>query len=210
FKPEPGTENQVVATLTLKEKQRLNDFSVDKNITTLRNRVNELGVSEAIVQRQGASRIVVELPGVQDTTEAKRLLGKTATLQYRLLAQRHDLSLAAKSGTLPPRTDLFYPRDGRPLLLKEVVIAPGDHLVDASAGRDQRTSQPMVSVTLGGVAADNMFETTSDHVGDPMAVLFIEDKIETHYKDGKEVRTRKTVKQVISVATLQGIFSSRF
>src|SRR5699024_9191868 len=184
FKPVPGSDNDVVATLTLKEKQRLADFSVDKNITTLRNRVNELGVSEAIVQRQGESRIVVELPGVQDTTEAKRLLGKTATLQYRLVAQGDDAYLAAKTGNIPPGTDLFYTEDGRPILLKEHVIASGDQLVDASVGRDQRTNQPTVNVTLGGVAADNMFRTTSDHLGDPMAVLFIENKIETHYRDG--------------------------
>lgn len=210
FKPVIGEDNVVVASLTLQEKQRLTDFAVDKNITTLRNRVNELGVSEAVVQRQGRSRIVVELPGVQDTTEAKRLLGKTATLQYRLVAEGHDPYLAAKTGSIPPDTDLFYTRDGRPILLKEAVIASGDQLVDASAGRDQQTGQPAVNVTLGGVAADNMFETTSKHVGDPMAVLFIENKIDTHYENGKKVRTRKTTKTVISVATINGVFGSRF
>src|SRR5699024_645064 len=111
FKPATGGGNEVIATLTETEKKRLTDFSVDKNITTLRNRVNELGVSEAVVQRQGQSRIVVELPGGQDTTQAKRLLGKTATLQYRLVAQGHDPIAAAQSGNVPPGTDLFYTRD---------------------------------------------------------------------------------------------------
>lgn len=210
LKPVSSAKNMVMATLTPKEKKRLTDFSVEKNITTLRNRVNELGVSEAIVQRQGQSRIVVELPGVQDTTEAKRLLGKTATLQYRLVAQGHDPYLAAKTGNIPSGTDLFYTRDGRPILLKEDIIASGDQLVDASAGRDQRSNQPMVSVTLGGVAADNMLETTSEHVGDPMAVLFIENKVETYYENGKKEHRRETIKKVISVATIQGVFGSRF
>lgn len=212
FKPDSdaSTENIVIATLKPDEKKRLTDFAVDKNITTLRNRVNELGVSEAVVQRQGQSRIIVELPGVQDTTQAKRLLGKTATLQYRLVAQGYDPYMAAKTGNVPAGTDLFYTRDGRPILLKEDIIASGDQLVDASSGRDQRTGQPMVSVTLGGAAADSMYNTTLNHVGDPMAVLFIENKVETHYENGEEVHTRKTVKKVISVATINGVFGSRF
>lgn len=211
LKIKPGSADGIVqVALTAEEKLRLTNFAVKKNITTLRNRVNELGVSEAVVQRQGQSRIVVELPGVQDTAQAKRLLGKTATLQYRLVAEGFDAQRAAKTGNVPPGTDLFYTRDGRPILLKEDIIASGDQLVDAAATRDRQTGQPAVSVTLGGAAADNMFDTTSKHVGDPMAVLFIENKIETTYVDGKEIHTRKTVKQVISVATIQGVFGSRF
>src|SRR5699024_9967958 len=210
LQPQAGEDNQLLATLTEEEQRRLSDFSVEKNITTLRNRVNELGVSEAIVQRQGSNRIVVELPGVQDTAQAKRLLGKTATLQYRLVAQGHDPQEAERTGRTPPGTELFHDRQGRPILLKDKVIASGDQLVDASAGRDQQTNQPVVNVKLGGSAADSMRKTTSKHVGDPMAVLFIENKIETHEEDGEQVQTRKTEKTVISVANIRGVFGARF
>ncbi len=210
FQPAADAEDTVVATLTEAEAQRLTDFALQQNLTTLRNRVNELGVSEPLIQRQGDSRIVVELPGVQDTAEAKRLLGKTATLEYRLVAQGQDAQLAARTGNVPSGTELYYTREGRPILLVEDVIASGDQLVDASGGRDQRTGQPMVSVTLGGRAADSMYETTSQHVGDPMAVLFIENRIETSYVDGEQVRERELVEEVISVATIQGVFGRNF
>lgn len=200
----------VVATLAEEEAKRIRDFAIEQNLTTLRNRVNELGVAEAKVQRQGQNRIVVELPGVQDTAEAKRLLGKTATLEYRLVAQEGDPRQAAKKGDVPSGTELFRRRNGQSILLKEQVIASGDELVDASAGFDQKTNQPNVSVQLNGAAADRMFDVTSEHVGDPMAVLFIENKVETTYKNGKEIHNRKTVKEVVSVATIQGVFSSRF
>ncbi len=210
FQSAPDAENTVVATLTETEAQRLTDFALQQNLTTLRNRVNELGVAEPLIQRQGDSRIVVELPGVQDTAEAKRLLGKTATLEYRLVAQGQDAQAAASSGNVPSGTELYYSREGRPILLDEAVIASGDELVDASAGRDQQTGGPMVSVTLGGRAADSMYETTSQHVGDPMAVLFIENRIETSYVDGEQVRERVRIEEVISVATIQGVFGRRF
>lgn len=210
FEPVPDSDNAIKATLTKKEHKRLTDFAVENNISTLRKRVNELGVSESVVKRQGQARIVVELPGVQDTAEAKRLLGKTATLQYRLVAQGYNASKVAKTGNVPAGTDLFYTDDGRPILLKEEIIASGAQIVDASAGRDPKTSQPTVDVTLGGEAADSMYETTSKHVGDPMAVLFIETKIETRYVDGEKVFDRNTTKKVISVASINGVFGKRF
>ncbi|MDN5939207.1 MAG: protein translocase subunit SecD [Salinisphaera sp.] len=210
FKPVQGKDLVVAATLTQTEIKRIEDFSLEQNLTTLRNRVNELGVAEARVARQGDSRIVVELPGVQDTAEAKRLLGKTATLQYRLVAQGKDAQAAAASGVAPPGTDLFYTDEGRPVLLKEEVIASGDQLVDASAGFSQQGGGPVVNVRLNGAAADRMYKVTSHHVGDPMAVLFIENVVETHYVDGKEVHERKTIKKIVSIATIQGVFGARF
>ena len=180
------------------------------NLTTLRNRVNELGVAEPLVQRQGESRIVVELPGVQDTAEAKRLLGKTATLEYRLVAQGKDAQAAQSSGTPPPGTELYETREGRPILLEQDVIASGDQLVDASSGFDQQSGSPAVFVTLDGQAASKMFDVTSAHVGDPMAVLFIENKIETRYENGEEIRERKKVEEVISVANIRSAFGKRF
>lgn len=201
--------NTIVITLSDSEIKRVSDFALQQNLTTLRNRVNELGVAEPLVQRQGNDRIVVELPGVQDTAEAKRLLGKTATLEYRLVAQGQDAQAASKN-VAPPGTDLFYDRNGQPILLEEDVIASGDQLVDASAGFDQQSGSPAVHVTLDGAAASKMFDVTSAHVGDPMAVLFIENKVETKYVDGKEVRERQKVEEVINVATIRGVFGKRF
>lgn len=210
-KSDESEANTALVTLKKTEVKRIADFSLQQNLTTLRNRVNELGVSEPLVQRQGDSRIVIELPGVQDTAEAKRLLGKTATLEYRLVAQGQDAQAAAKSGVAPPGTDLFYDRDKNPVLLDEDVIASGDQLVDASSGFDQQSGSPSVNVSLDGSAAKKMYDVTSKHVGDPMAVLFIENKVETSYdKNGKEIRTRKKVEQVINVATIRGVFGKRF
>ncbi|GAB3670148.1 protein translocase subunit SecD [Salinisphaera aquimarina] len=210
FKAAPNAQNTLLATLTETEAKRITDFALQQNLTTLRNRVNELGVAEPLVQRQGDSRIVVELPGVQDTAEAKRLLGKTATLEYRLVAQGKDAQAAKRSGNVPAGTELYETRDGQPILLDQDVIASGDQLVDASSGFDQQSGSPAVFVTLDGQAASKMFDVTSAHVGDPMAVLFIENKVDTSYVDGKEVRTRKKVEQVISVASIRSAFGKRF
>lgn len=202
--------NTIIAELSDTEKKRISDFALQQNLTTLRNRVNELGVAEPLVQRQGDSRIVVELPGVQDTAEAKRLLGKTATLEYRLVVQGKDPQVAASSGVVPPGADLFYDRNEQPILLEEDTIASGDQLVDASAGFDQQSGSPAVHVTLDGAAASKMFDTTQAHVGDPMAVLFIENKVETRYENGKEIREREKIEEVINVATIRGVFGKRF
>lgn len=211
FTSQRDGSNTVVATLTDDQKQHIHDFAMKQNLTTLRNRINELGVAQPLIQRQGTNHIVVELPGVQNTAEAKRLLGKTATLEYRLVAQGHDPAKAAKSGIAPPGTELFYTRDDhRPILLDEDIIASGDQLVDAAAGFDQRSGTPDVNVTLNGAAAKKMFKVTEHHVGDPMAVLFIENRPVTKFVDGKEVHTSKTTKKVISVATIQGVFGKRF
>ena len=210
FRSASGGDNALVATLNETEQQRITDFALQQNLTTLRNRVNELGVAEPLVQRQGESRIVVELPGVQDTAEAKRLLGKTATLEYRLVAQGKDAQAAQSSGTPPPGTELYETREGRPILLEQDVIASGDQLVDASSGFDQQSGSPAVFVTLDGQAASKMFDVTSAHVGDPMAVLFIENKIETRYENGEEIRERKKVEEVISVANIRSAFGKRF
>ncbi|MES1927291.1 protein translocase subunit SecD [Salinisphaera sp. T31B1] len=210
FRPAPNAENTLVAVLNETEQRRITDFALQQNLTTLRNRVNELGVAEPLVQRQGDSRIVVELPGVQDTAEAKRLLGKTATLEYRLVAQGEDAQAAERTGNVPAGTQLYHTRDGQPILLDDDVIASGDQLVDASSGFDQQSGTPAVFVTLDGQAASKMFDVTSAHVGDPMAVLFIENKVDTRYEDGKEIRTRRKVEQVISVANIRSAFGKRF
>lgn len=210
FQPAADDDNTLVARLTEAQQQHISDFALQQNLTTLRNRVNELGVAEPLVQRQGQSRIVVELPGVQDTAQAKRLLGKTATLQYRLVAQGHDAQEAERSGNVPSGTELYHMRNGQPILLDDDVIASGDQLVDASAGFDQQSGSPAVFVTLDGQAASNMFDVTSAHVGDPMAVLYTETKFDTNYVDGKKVTKQVKDQYVISVANIQGAFGKRF
>lgn len=184
--------------------------ALEKNLTILRNRINELGVAEPLIQQQGDSRIVVELPGVQDTAKAKRILGATATLEYRLVDMKHSAVQAARTGNIPPGSRLYEAPSGRPILLKKRVIATGNQLIDASAGFDSRTGSPMVMVRLNEAGASRMLEVTSKHVGDLMAVVYIERKPTTIMVDGEKVQTTKVVEDVISVATIQEPLSNRF
>lgn len=192
------------------EAKRIQDFAVQQNLITLRNRVNQLGVAEPVVQKQGANRIVVQLPGVQDTTRVKDLLGATATLEYRAVAEEDGTS-ATSSGVAPAGTELFYTREGRrPVLLKKEIIASGSQLVDAAPTVDEN-NQPAVSVTLDGAGAKRMFEFTQDNVGKPMAVLFRERQVVTRYDEsGTPIREHRDIQEVISIATVRGVFGKRF
>jgi len=190
--------------------QELQQAALQQNITTLRNRVNELGVSEPIIQQQGASRIVVQLPGVQDTAEAKRVLGSTATVEYRGVDEQNDPYEAQRTGRVPPQSRLYFDRQGEPILLSRTVIASGDNLVGAAAGFDQQSGQPNVVVTLDGVGARRMLEHTTENVGNRMAVVFIEHRPEITMVDGEEVRTTRRVEEVISAAVTREPFGRRF
>ncbi|MGQ0501124.1 MAG: protein translocase subunit SecD [Panacagrimonas sp.] len=198
------------AHITEAEAKRIQDFAVQQNLITLRNRVNQLGVAEPVVQKQGANRIVVQLPGVQDTTRVKDLLGATATLEYRAVAE-DDANLAASSGVAPAGTELYYTRAGRrPVLLKKEIIAAGSQLVDAQPTMDEN-HEPAVSVTLDGTGAAKMFEFTSHNVGKPMAVLFRERQVTTTYDaQNKPVREHRDIQEVISIASIRGVFGKRF
>ncbi|HEX7380818.1 MAG TPA: protein translocase subunit SecD [Nevskiaceae bacterium] len=199
------------ATLGPTQVKSIVDNAVEQNLITLRNRVNELGVAEPLVQRQGANAIVVELPGVQDTTRVKELLGATATLEYRAVDQDNNAEQAARTGVIPVGDQLFYTREGhQPILLKRDIIAAGSELESAAATFDESGS-PAVSVTLSSAGAKRMLHFTQRNVGKPMAVLYKETQIETSYTpDGKPIRTRKNIEDVISVATVQGVFGKRF
>jgi preprotein translocase subunit SecD len=198
------------ARISDQEAKRIQDFAIQQNLTTLRNRVNQLGVAEPVVQRQGANRIVVQLPGVQDPTRVKELLGATATLEYRAVAE-DDAQQAASSGIVPAGTELFYERDTRrPVLVKKEIIAAGSQLVDAAPTTDEN-HQPAVSVTLDGQGAKKMFEFTSKSVGKPMAVLFRERQVTTsHNAKGETIREHKDIQEIISVATIRGVFGKKF
>lgn len=202
--------NSLVASMTPKEVQRIKSSAVDQNITTLRNRVNELGVAEPVVQQQGVNSIVVELPGIQDTTRAKNILGGTATLEFRLVDYTGNAQLAQQTGHVPLDDQLFKDKQGQPVLLKRDVIASGAQLVDAISGYDSQTGTPDVNVTLDSAGAAKMGETTRENLKKPMAVLYIETKTEDTVIDGKTVPVHKKVYTVINQATIQGIFSKRF
>ncbi len=177
----------------------LQQTALKQNITTLRNRVNEIGVAEPVIQQQGAERVVVQLPGVQDTVQAKKIIGATATLEYRAVDEANDAFTAAQTGRVPPESRLYNRRTGEPVLLKKRLIVSGDQLIGASSGFDQQTGQPQVSVTLNGVGAKRMLDFTRDNVGNRMAVVYIEQK-----SGG-----RKT-EEVISVAVVREPFGKRF
>jgi preprotein translocase subunit SecD len=184
-------------------------FALQQNILTLRNRVNEIGVAEPVIQQQGTRRIVVQLPGVQDTARAKRILGATATLEYRAVDTEHDIERAL-AGKVPAGSRLYYQRDGSPVLLKKQVIVTGDQIINARSGLDQQSGSPMVSVMLDAKGARKMLAFTKESVGKPMAVVFIENKVETKIVDGETVRKTKKVEEVVSVATIRDVFSKRF
>ena len=203
--------NTLVASMSQQNLQELRQQAVEQNITTLRNRVNELGVAEPIVQQQGPSSIVVELPGVQDAAHAKDILGGTATLEFRLVDYTADAQSAQQTNHIPLDDQLFTRKDnGQPVLLKRDVIASGDQLIGAQSGYSQEQGTPDVSVTLDSAAASKMGDTTRQNLGKPMAVLFIETKSETRMVDGQPVITHNKVYSVINVATIQGIFSKNF
>lgn len=190
--------------------EEIRSTALEQNLTILRNRVNELGVAEPIIQQQGAERIVVQLPGVQDTAEAKRIIGATATLEYRLVDERNDPFAAQESGRVPAGSRLYRQRDGTPILLDRSVIVSGDQLVDAAASFDQQSGSPAVVVRLNSAGSRRMRNTTQENVGNRMAVVFIERKPETRMVDGEEVRTTRTIEEVINVAVIREPFGARF
>ena len=205
---EPNEQDQLWLQMSEADAREVKKFAVAQNMTTLRNRVNELGVAEPVIQQQGENRIVVQLPGVQDTTRAKEILGTTATLEYRLVDVEHDVQKAVE-GHVPVGSKLYYDKNKTAVLLDKRVIVTGDQIVDASSGMDQ-DGRPAVFISLNGVGAAKMGKLTQANVGKPMAVVFIENKVETKTVDGQKVRHKEKIEKVISVATIQGVFSKRF
>ena len=201
---QPGFQIEL-APVQVTERQ---NFAIQQNTITLRNRVNELGVAEPVVQRQGLNRIVVQLPGVQDPAQAERILGATATLEFRLVDWENDPYDADQNNRPPIGSLLRYHRDGRPELLRRDLIVSGDQLTDASFGYSQ--GQPAVFVRLNSQGANRMLETTQANLRRPMSVLFIEEKPELIERDGEEILRNTREETVISTATIQGVFSNNF
>ncbi len=197
----------LAASMSEQRLKETRDYAIQQNVTILRNRVNELGVAEPLIQRQGAERIVVELPGIQDTARAKEILGATATLEFRMVDSDNDLRDALE-GRIPPGSQLLTDRSGRPQLLKRRVILTGDHIVDANSGFDEY-SRPQVNIKLDGKGGNKMARATKDNIGQPMATVFIE------YKNSGEVDEHGKVKlvkheEVINVATIQSRLGRSF
>jgi preprotein translocase subunit SecD len=207
---EPGDGTALFARIKPEMVVAAQKHTIDQNITTLRNRVSELGVAEPVIAQQGQTRIVVQLPGVQDTATAKKILGATATLEYRAVNDGVNAAEAAQSGKVPPDSRLYFDRAGQPVLLKKDVIATGDQLVDATSGYDQQSGTPMVSVRLDSVGGRRMLDFTSENVGRPMAVVYIERVPEFRTVNGEEVRSFRETQTVISVANIRGVFSTNF
>jgi len=197
-----------IVRMTPDQVKQRRDFAIQQNTITLRNRVNELGVAEPVVQRQGLDRIVVQLPGVQDPAQAERVLGATATLEFRLVCDGENPIEAQRRGRAPIGCELFEDRAGQPVLLKRRTIVTGDQLVDATSGFSQ--GQPAVFVRLDSKGAREMLETTKKNLKKPMAVVFVEQKRDLVERGGEMVEVNREEKEVINVATIQGVFSSNF
>ncbi len=169
-----GDDLRLIVTLKPEAQKKIADFAIKQNINTLHNRINELGVAEPVIQQQGADRIVVQLPGVQDTAKAKDILGRTATLEIRMVDDSPGALEAGLAGNVPFGTELYTERGGSPLLVKKQVVLTGDRLTDAQPGFDGQTNEPAVHLTLDSAGARIFKDVTRDNVGKRMAILLIE------------------------------------
>ncbi len=177
WKEQDGGEAALMGTLRPEARKQLQDYALQQNITTLRNRVNELGVAEPIIQQAGADRVVVQLPGVQDTAKAKEILGRTASLEIRMVdEEKSDAATlqAAAQGQVPFGDELFVERNGAPILVKKQVVLTGDYISNAQPGFDGQSGEPAVHITLDGRGARIFQEVTRENIGKRMAILLIE------------------------------------
>ncbi len=208
----------ILATLSQKGLLERQGAALEQNMTSLRNRVNELGVAEPIIQQQGRDRIVVQLPGVQDTAEAKRILGRTATLEIKMVDEEHDLA-SAVAGRVPPGSQLYKERNGRPILLKKRLVYSGDNIIDASPSFDSRNNEPIVSITLDSTGAAINQRVTGKNVGKRMAVVYVEVRSEVRRDKegnpvldakGEPIRTQRRFEEVITAPVIRSQLGKRF
>jgi preprotein translocase subunit SecD len=197
----------IKATMTDLKLKDVREYALQQNITIIRNRVNELGVAEPLVQRQGKKHIVIELPGVQDTAVAKQILSATATIDFRMVDQEGDIGNALK-GRVPASSDLLYERNGKPVLLKKRVMLEGSHIIDARSSFDEY-SRPQVSIDLDSIGGGKISNGTKNNIGKLMATVFIEYK-PTKNKDAEGNTIFEKIEEVISVATIQSRLGNSF
>jgi preprotein translocase subunit SecD len=194
--------------LSPSEINTIRQYTMEQTIDILRKRVDELGVSEAVVQQQGVTRVAIDLPGIQDAARAKQILGGTATLEFHLVDTENNPVTAQTSG-LAPFGSTLYEHDDRPLLLKNQVILSGDSITSASSTFDQQSAGPAVAIQLG--SGESLFtRTTRENIGNLMAIVFVESKPKVELVDGKEVLTSQRVENIISVATIQSALANNF
>ena len=202
-------DNKMNISISDKALNEIRIAAIKQNTTTLRNRVNELGVAEPIVQQSGKTRIVVELPGIKDTTRAKEIIGATATLEFKMVDEDSDPYASESSSNFSFNSKLYYDESGEPILLKRNVILTGENIVDASSGFD-RNSRPSVNITLDGPGSKRFANATDENIGKLMAVLFIESKSEQRIIEGESKRITKKYEKIISIATIQERLSKTF
>ena len=203
------TTHLLLVSLTATELNSIRQNTIEQTMSILRNRVNELGIGEAVVQQQGAKRIAVDLPGIQDAARAKQILGGTATLEFHMVDQDNDPTLAKQTGAIPVNSKL-YEMDGRPILLKRQIILSGDAITSASSGFDQQTASASAQIQLGGGGEGLFTKTTRDNIGKRMAIVFVETKAAIQKIDGKEKRVTHREERVISVAVIQNALGNNF
>jgi len=210
----------LVLHLTKKAKSEIKDTSVKQNMTALRNRINELGVAEPIVQQQGDNRIVVQLPGIQDTARAKEIIGRTATLEIMMVDEKNSGNIqAALEGRVPVGSRLYRDRRNAPILLKKGIIYSGSNIIDASAGIDSRNGSSVVHITLDARGASINQRITGDNIGNRMAVVYVEQKSTVKKDDqgnivfdeaGRPVKIKSRIEEVITAPVIRDQLGKRF
>lgn len=201
--------SSVTANLSPTELNSIRQNTVEQTMTILRNRVNELGIGEAVVQQQGATRVAVDLPGIQDAGRAKQILGGTATLQFYLVDQEHDAQVAKQTGAVPVNSKL-YMMDGQPILLKRQVVLSGDSITSAVSSFDQQTASPSVQIQLGGGGESLFTKITRENIGKRMAIVYVDTKATVEMVNGVEQRTTHREERVISAPVIQNALGNSF
>lgn len=202
-------DNSVMASIAPAELNTIRQNTIEQTMSILRNRVNELGVGEAVVQQQGATRVAVDLPGIQDAARAKQILGGTATLQFYLVDQENDPQIAKQTGSVPV-SDKLYMMDGHPILLKRQVVLSGDSITSAVSSFDQQTATPAVQIQLGGGGESLFTKVTRENIGKRMAIVYVETKNTIQTINGVETRVTHREERVISAPVIQNALGSNF
>lgn len=202
-------DNEIVGSIPPAELNTMRQNTIEQTMSILRNRVNELGVGEAVVQQQGATRVAVDLPGIQDAARAKQILGGTATLQFYLVDQDNDPQIAKQTGSVPV-SDKLYMMDGHPILLKRQVVLSGDSITSAVSSFDQQTATPAVQIQLGGGGESLFTKVTRENIGKRMAIVYVETKNAIQTINGVDTRVTHKEERVISAPVIQNALGNNF
>ncbi len=203
------TGNEILVSISPIELNKMRQNTIEQTMSILRNRVNELGVGEAVVQQQGATRVAVDLPGIQDAARAKQILGGTATLQFYLVDQDNDPQIAKQTGAIPVNDKLLM-MEGRPILLKRQVVLSGDSITSAVSSYDQQSATPAVQIQLGGGGESLFTKVTRENIGKRMAIVYVETKNTIQTVNGEEKRVTHREERVISAPVIQNALGNNF